>query len=80
MATVEPQLSVDAHIQQVTADRSMASLPKALQLAMLDALSPMQAGFLLFLGGLMVLCLAVYVVGAVSLTVARRGKRAVPAE
>ena len=59
---------------------ALGTLPKALQLAMLDALSPMQAGFLLFLGGLMVLCLAVYVVGAVSLTVARRGKRALPAE
>ena len=31
IATIEPQLSVDARIQQVTADRSMASLPKALQ-------------------------------------------------
>ncbi|MBN1960523.1 MAG: serine protein kinase PrkA [Deltaproteobacteria bacterium] len=30
-ATIEPQLSVDAHIQQVTADHSLASLPKALQ-------------------------------------------------
>ncbi len=30
-ATIEPQLSVDARIQQVTADRSLASLPKALQ-------------------------------------------------
>lgn len=30
-ATIEPQMSVDARIQQVTADRSMASLPKALQ-------------------------------------------------
>ncbi len=31
IATVEPQMSVDARIQQVTADRSMASLPVALQ-------------------------------------------------
>ncbi len=31
LATIEPQLSVDARIQQVTADRSLASLPKALQ-------------------------------------------------
>lgn len=31
IATIEPQLSVDARIQQVTADRSLASLPKALQ-------------------------------------------------
>jgi len=30
-ATIEPQVSVDARIQQVTADRSLASLPKALQ-------------------------------------------------
>ncbi|OGQ77501.1 MAG: serine protein kinase [Deltaproteobacteria bacterium RIFOXYA12_FULL_58_15] len=30
-ATIEPQLSVDARIQQVTADRSMQSLPKSLQ-------------------------------------------------
>lgn len=30
-ATIEPQMSVDARTQQVTADRSMASLPKALQ-------------------------------------------------
>jgi serine protein kinase len=30
-ATIEPQLSVDARIQQVTADRSLTSLPKALQ-------------------------------------------------
>ncbi|MEZ4271492.1 MAG: serine protein kinase PrkA [Myxococcota bacterium] len=30
-ATIEPQMSVDARIQQVTADRSVASLPKALQ-------------------------------------------------
>ena len=31
IATIEPQLSVDARIQQVTADRSLASLPKSLQ-------------------------------------------------
>lgn len=31
VATVEPQMSVDAHVQQVTADRSFAALPKALQ-------------------------------------------------
>lgn len=31
IATIEPQLSVDAHIQQITADRSLAALPKALQ-------------------------------------------------
>lgn len=31
IATIEPQMSVDARIQQVTADRSLASLPKALQ-------------------------------------------------
>ena len=31
IASVEPQMSVDARIQQVTADRSVASLPKALQ-------------------------------------------------
>lgn len=31
IATIEPQVSVDAHIHQVTADRSMSSLPKALQ-------------------------------------------------
>jgi serine protein kinase len=31
LATIEPQLSVDARIQQVTADRSLAALPKALQ-------------------------------------------------
>ena len=30
-ATIEPQLSVDARIQQVTADRSFSALPKALQ-------------------------------------------------
>ena len=30
-ATIEPQLSVDARIQQVTADRSLAALPKSLQ-------------------------------------------------
>lgn len=30
-ATIEPQASVDARIQQVTADRSLAALPKALQ-------------------------------------------------
>jgi serine protein kinase len=30
-ATIEPQMSVDARIHQVTADRSLASLPKALQ-------------------------------------------------
>ncbi|MBI3179312.1 MAG: serine protein kinase PrkA [Deltaproteobacteria bacterium] len=29
-ATIEPQMSVDARIQQITADRSLASLPKAL--------------------------------------------------
>jgi len=29
--TIEPQLSVDARIQQVTADRSLSSLPKSLQ-------------------------------------------------
>ncbi len=29
-ATIEPQMSVDARIQQLTADRSLASLPKAL--------------------------------------------------
>ena len=31
IATIEPQMSVDARVQQVTADRSMASLPVALQ-------------------------------------------------
>jgi predicted Ser/Thr protein kinase len=31
IATIEPQLSVDARIQQLTADRSLGSLPKALQ-------------------------------------------------
>ncbi|MEO1481465.1 MAG: serine protein kinase PrkA [Myxococcota bacterium] len=31
VATIEPQMSVDARIQQLTADRSLASLPKALQ-------------------------------------------------
>ena len=31
MATIEPQMAVDARIQQITADRSLASLPKALQ-------------------------------------------------
>lgn len=31
LATIEPQMSVDARITQVTADRSLASLPKALQ-------------------------------------------------
>ena len=31
IATIEPQLSVDARIQQVTADRTLAALPKALQ-------------------------------------------------
>lgn len=31
IATIEPQMSVDARIQQVTADRSLASLPRALQ-------------------------------------------------
>lgn len=31
IATIEPQLSVDAHIQQLTADRSLAALPKSLQ-------------------------------------------------
>ncbi|MEM6734377.1 MAG: serine protein kinase PrkA, partial [Myxococcota bacterium] len=31
IATIEPQMSVDARIQQLTADRSLASLPKALQ-------------------------------------------------
>ncbi len=30
-ATIEPQMSVDARIQQLTTDRSLASLPKALQ-------------------------------------------------
>ena len=29
--TIEPQMSVDAHIQQVTADRSLSSLPPVLQ-------------------------------------------------
>lgn len=31
IATIEPQMSVDARIQQMTADRTLASLPKALQ-------------------------------------------------
>lgn len=31
VATIEPQLSVDARIQQITADRSLAALPKSLQ-------------------------------------------------
>ena len=31
IASIEPQMSVDARVQQVTADRSVASLPKALQ-------------------------------------------------
>lgn len=31
VATIEAQMSVDARIQQLTADRSLASLPKALQ-------------------------------------------------
>lgn len=39
VATIEPQMSVDARIQQVTADRSLASLPKALQHTSLYELS-----------------------------------------
>ena len=31
MATIEPQMAVDARIQQLTADKSLAALPKALQ-------------------------------------------------
>jgi serine protein kinase len=31
ISTIEPQLSVDARIQQITADRSLAALPKSLQ-------------------------------------------------
>ena len=31
LATIEPQLAVDARIQQLTSDKSLASLPKALQ-------------------------------------------------
>jgi len=31
IATIEPQMSVDARIQQITADRSLQALPKALQ-------------------------------------------------
>jgi serine protein kinase len=31
LATLEPQMSVDARIQQITADRSLTALPKALQ-------------------------------------------------
>lgn len=31
IATIEPQMSVDARIQQITADRSLGSLPMALQ-------------------------------------------------
>ena len=39
IATIEPQMSVDARIHQVTADRSLASLPKALQHTSLYELS-----------------------------------------
>lgn len=39
IATIEPQLSVDARLQQVTADRSLGSLPKALQHTSLYELS-----------------------------------------
>lgn len=39
VATIEPQMSVDARIQQVTADRSLSSLPKALQHTSLYELS-----------------------------------------
>lgn len=42
LATVEPQMSVDARIQQVTADRSLASLPMALQhVALFDPAGPL---------------------------------------
>ncbi len=39
VATIEPQMSVDARIQQITADRSLGSLPKALQHTSLYELS-----------------------------------------
>lgn len=42
VATIEPQGSVDARIQQLTADRSLASLPKALQhLALYEPSGPL---------------------------------------
>ncbi|MHB8417450.1 MAG: PrkA family serine protein kinase [Myxococcales bacterium] len=45
VATVEPQLSVDAGVRQVTADRSHASLPAALQsLTLLEPSGPLVAG------------------------------------
>ncbi len=45
IATVEPQLSVDASVRQVTADRSHGSLPPALQnLALLEPSGPLVAG------------------------------------
>ena len=45
IATVEPQLSVDASYRQVTADRSHGSLPPALQnLSLLEPSGPLVAG------------------------------------
>ncbi len=42
IATVEPQMAVDAKIQQVTADRSLTSLPKALQhTALFEPMGPL---------------------------------------
>ncbi len=45
LATVEPQLSVDAGFRQVTADRSHGSLPAALQsLSLFEPVGPLVAG------------------------------------
>lgn len=42
IATIEPQMAVDAKIHQVTADRSLASLPKALQhTALFEPMGPL---------------------------------------
>jgi multidrug efflux pump subunit AcrB len=56
------------------------ALPPALAIGALQALSPMQAGFVLFLAGVMVLLVAAYMIGAVSILLARRKATGVPAE
>lgn len=56
------------------------ALPPALDIDALQALTPMQAGFVLFLAGAMVALVAAYLIGAVSILSARRKAAGVPAE
>jgi hypothetical protein len=56
------------------------ALPAALSLAALSSLSPVMAGLVLFIAGIAVLCLAIYVIGGLSIATARKERAKIAAE